>query len=339
MNEGHARLDELRIEREPETPPSPWGGRIVFLVLGMVLGGGLVWALHGASRAPAQADQVPAGAPPTAEAAGAQPPAVPASRTVLDAAGYVVARRSATVSAEVTGRVVEVNVEEGMQVEAGDVLARLDDATARANVALAQSEIATQRAALREIASQLATARRNAQRRQSLADSSAVSEAELDAALSEVERLEAAVERTRSGITVARRRLALAEQALDNTIVRAPFAGVVTAKAAQPGEIVSPVSGGGGFTRTGICTLVDMQSLEIAVDVSENYIGRVAPGQAVQATLNAYPDWTIPGRVEAVIPTANRRKGTFGVRVALESNDPRILPEMAVRVAFGQPDR
>lgn len=318
MNDGHARLDELRIDREPEAAPSPWAGRLLFLVAGIVLGGGVVWGLNDPAPAGSDSDAEVAAAPIKNEQAVAQtsetkPTAVQA-RTVLDAAGYVVARRSATVSAEVTGRVVEVNVEEGMQVSEGDVLARLDDATARANVALSQSEIATQRAALREIESQLATARRDATRKQSLADSSAVSEAELDIAVSEVERLEAAVARTRSGITVAQRRLDLAEQALDNTIVRAPFTGVVTAKAAQPGEIVSPVSGGGGFTRTGICTLVDMQSLEIAVDVSENYIQRVAPGQVVQATLNAYPDWTIPARVEAVIPTADRRKGTFAVR-------------------------
>jgi RND family efflux transporter MFP subunit len=117
-------------------------------------------------------------------------------------------------------------------------------------------------------------------------------------------------------------------------IIRAPFDGVITTKDAQPGEMISPVSAGGGFTRTGIGTIVDMTSLEIEIDVNESYINRVEPSQPVEATLDAYPNWKIPCKVIAIIPTANRDKSTVKVRVGFDQLDPRILPDMSVKVAF-----
>ncbi len=137
-----------------------------------------------------------------------------------------------------------------------------------------------------------------------------------------------------TGLIPAERQVAMWQQQMDDLIIRAPFAGVVTTKAAQPGEMISPVSAGGGFTRTGIGTIVDMESLEIEIDVNESYINRVEAGQAVEATLDAYPQWKIPCKVIAIIPTADRQKSTVKVRVGFDKLDPRILPEMGVKVAF-----
>jgi len=117
-------------------------------------------------------------------------------------------------------------------------------------------------------------------------------------------------------------------------VIRAPFSGVALSKDAQPGEMVSPVSAGGGFTRTGISTIVDMRSLEIEVDVNESYINRVTARQPVTAVLDAYPDFEIPAKVIAVVPTADRQKATVLVRIGFNQLDPRILPDMGVKVTF-----
>ncbi|MBK1701982.1 efflux RND transporter periplasmic adaptor subunit [Thiococcus pfennigii] len=254
--------------------------------------------------------------------------------TLLDATGYVVARRQATVSSKISGKLAEVLIEEGERVAAGDVLARLDDADAKAQVALRQARVAAARAQLGQIEAQLEQARRAERRQEGLDARRLTSEEALDLARTQVRTLEAQLAASRSQVQVAEAELAVAQVDYDNTIVRAPFAGVVVAKAAQPGEIVSPVSAGGGFTRTGIGTIVDMASLEIEVDVNEAFIDRVAPGQPVVATLDAYPDWRIPAEVIAIIPTAERAKATIRVRIAILVEDPRLVPEMGVRVSF-----
>jgi len=254
--------------------------------------------------------------------------------SMLDASGYVVARRQATVSSKITGKVVEVLIEEGQRVEVNEVVARLDDANALAQVAqsTAQREqaIASFKAAEVAFDNAIPTFERNKEQfaRQIIsAQDFDIAKANHDAAHSSLDVAARAVE-------VAEASLALAQRNLDDTVVRAPFGGIVTVKAAQEGEMVSPVSAGGGFTRTGIGTIVDMDSLEVEVDVSENFINRVRPGQDVSVKLNAYPDWEIPARVIAIIPTADRAKATVKVRVALDDKDSRILPEMGVRVAF-----
>jgi RND family efflux transporter MFP subunit len=256
------------------------------------------------------------------------------SRSVLDATGYVTARRIATVSAQVTGKVETVLIEEGMQVAEGDVLATIDDTEWRAQVALADAQLESARSQLVEIQAQLSNARRDLERQRDLAARGLTSQAAVDAAGTEVDALAARLGSAASGIAVARRSLELARVRLDNTIIRAPFAGIVTVKAAQPGEMISPVSAGGGFTRTGIGTIVDMDSLEIQVDVNESFIQRVHPGQRVEATLNAYPDWRIPAEVIAIIPTADRSRATVRVRIAILERDGRIVPDMGARVAF-----
>lgn len=261
-------------------------------------------------------------------------PAVGAGTSVLDATGYVTARRQATVSAKITGKVREVLIEEGQRVKAGDVLATLDDSEARVDAELRRAQVESARAQLAEAEAASANAEREFKRQQDLAQRQLTSVSALDAARTQAETLRARVASQESAIRVAQEALAAARVQLDNTIVRAPFDGVVTVKAAQPGEMISPISAGGGSIRTGIGTIVDMDSLEIQVDVSESYINRVKPGQRVEAVLNAYPDWRIPASVIAIVPTADRSKATVKVRIALGEKDPRIVPEMGVRVAF-----
>jgi RND family efflux transporter MFP subunit len=253
---------------------------------------------------------------------------------VLNASGYVVARRQATVSAKTTGRVAEVLIEEGMEVKQGQVLARLDDSTLRPQFALSERQLDSARKNLQEVEVRLAEAQRNLQRTQKLRADKLVSEAQLDTAQAESAALNARLEALRSDVRVAEGSLRVRSQDLDDLTVRAPFDGVIISKDAQPGEMVSPISAGGGFTRTGIATIVDMDSREIEVDVNESFINRVKAGQKTEAVLDAYPDWTIPSHVINIVPTADRQKATVRVRIAFDTLEPRILPDMGVKVSF-----
>ena len=257
---------------------------------------------------------------------------------VLNASGYVTARRRATVSSKITGRVIAVNVEEGTSVRAGQLLARLDDSASRAALALAEAQRFAARQALGEVNVRLDDAKRTQGRRQQLFQIGAISQADLDQIDAEIDSLNARIDVARSQVAVAERQVELQRTDIDNTIIRAPFSGVAISKDAQPGEMVSPVSAGGGFTRTGICTLVDMSSLEIEVDVNESYLNRVQAGQPVIAVLDAYPDWQIPARVITTVPTADRQTATVLVRIAFDQTDPRILPDMGVKVTFLRDD-
>ena len=257
--------------------------------------------------------------------------------TLLDASGFVTARRIATVSSKVTGRVAEVLIEEGMKVEEGQLLARLDATDANAQLELATAQQASSESQLAEARTQLALAETTLKRQQELLGRKLVAQSAFDQAKADRDARAARLASLEKAVDVARDQRALTAISVDNTQIRAPFAGVIVAKAAQPGEMISPVSAGGGFTRTGIGTLVDMDSLEVNVDVNEAYIGRVQPKMPVNAVLNAYPDWSIPGSVIAIVPTADRTKATVKVRIALDSKDPRIVPDMGVRVSFLAP--
>ena len=263
-----------------------------------------------------------------------RPPSIAAASSVLDASGYVVARRQATVSSKLTGKVQEVFVEEGMRVEKDQVVATLDDATQRAQLELANAQVVAARAALAETEAQLRAARLERDRLRDLAERKLTSASSLDAAEANYDALAARLETGRENVKVSERNVALAQDAVDNMTIRAPFGGMVVTKNAQPGEMISPVSAGGGFTRTGICTIVDMGSLEIEVDVNEAYIQRVTPGQRVSATLDAYPDWRIPAEVIAIVPTADRQKATVRVRIGFLERDERVLRDMGAKVAF-----
>jgi len=254
--------------------------------------------------------------------------------TVLNASGYVTARRQATVSSKSTGKIVEVLIEEGMEVQEGQLLARLDRTNLETSFRLAEAQLESARAALTETRVRLDEARRESVRVQSLARQKIASESEQDAAEAQVKSFEARLAAQEAEARVAERQVALYRQQLDDLEIRAPFAGIVVAKNAQPGEMISPLSAGGAFTRTGICTIVDMTSREIEVDVNEAFINRVQAGQPVTATLDAYPDWTIPCKVIATIPTADRQKATVKVRIGFDQLDTRILPEMGIKVAF-----
>ncbi|WP_416055848.1 efflux RND transporter periplasmic adaptor subunit [Stenotrophomonas maltophilia] len=328
MNASAELLKELRIDRKSPPPPSSGGqgGRrwlwIAVAVVVLLLGAG-AFLLFG--RAPAPEVET---APAVAIQQGS------ASASVLDASGYVVARRMATVSAKITGKVREVMIEEGMRVEAGQIMATLDPIDADAQRSLSASQVQAARAQVAGLQAQQRQAAAEASRLQALVGQQLVSRSQYDQAVAQRDSLRAQLDTAQRNVKVASDQLAIADLGVDNNIVRAPFSGVVTAKAAQPGEIVSPLSAGGGFTRTGIGTIVDMESLEIEVEVGEAFIGRVQPKMPVEATLNAYPEWKIPAEVIAIIPTADRGKATVKVRVALKVKDPRIVPEMGVRVSF-----
>lgn len=316
-------VKELQIEhREEGSSFKLW---VIVILAALILSGGGLWAWN----------KLTTGGPITVSTTVARNAGGTAANTsVLDATGYVTPRRIATVSAKNTGKVMEVLIEEGMEVTEGQILARLDDAEVSRNLDLGKARLRSARLDLSETKVRLDLAERELKRQQELVDRKLAAVQTLDSARADRDALAARLRSSEGQVSVARRQNAVVEQQLENTIIRAPFAGVIIAKAAQPGEMISPISAGGGFTRTGIGTIVDMDSLEIQVDVSESYINRVQNDQPVEAKLNAYPDWVIPARVIAVIPTADRSKATVKVRIAIETRDPRIIPDMGVRVAF-----
>jgi RND family efflux transporter MFP subunit len=272
---------------------------------------------------------------PVVEVAAAQPiGAHGEGQTLLNASGYVTPRRRATVAAKVTGRVERIYAEEGLHVKAGQVLAELDCAQPKAALASAITERDATAAALADLQVQLGNAERELKRAQGLRDAGVNSEQALDTARTAAESLRSKIALTKEQTRAATAKIPVAQQDVENCTVRSPYDGIVVSKDAQQGEIVSPMSAGGGFTRTGIATVVDMKSIEVEVDVNEAYIARVRPGQKALATLDAYPDWQIPSTVRTVIPTADRQKATVKVRVAFDKLDPRILPDMGVKVAF-----
>ncbi len=314
-------LAALRIERAADPPRRRWAAWVIVLI---VIGAGGYAAWRWAMRE----------RPIEVEIAAVAERAAGTQAAVLNASGYVTARRRATVSSKMTGRVIEVNVEEGMAVREGQILARLDDATLKATLALAEARVEAARQSVHESEVRLAEAKVTLGRRHQLVKDGLATVAEADAAQAEVDSLNARILAAREQVKVAERQVELEQTNLDDTIIRAPFSGVAISKDAQPGEMVSPVSAGGGFTRTGICTLVDMRSLEIEVDVNESYINRVKADQGVTAVLDAYPDWQIPARVITMVPTADRQKATVLVRIGFTALDPRILPDMGVKVTF-----
>ena len=324
MSELSKDLAALRIPHEDRGGS---GKKPLAILLGLVLlaglaGGGWYWSTT------LQAATVKA-APVAVKAGG---PSAPGA--VLNASGYVTARRRATVSSKVTGKVIDVLIEEGQPVKAGQILAHLDDTQPRAALAFAEAQLASSRKNFAEDQARLRQAELTLGRRQQLLKEGVVGRAELDEAESEVDALKARIAYAQQQVLVAESQVTLQQTNLADMVVRAPFSGIAISKDAQPGEMISPVSAGGGFTRTGIGTIVDMSSLEIEVDVNETYINRVTPGQKVEAVLDAYQDWRIPAHVITTIPTADRQKATVRVRIGFDGLDPRILPDMGVKVSF-----
>jgi HlyD family secretion protein len=296
----------------------------VFGIIGALLGvvvivTGAVFAFH---------SQKPVVEVAVAQKAAAGRPAL------LNASGYVTPRRRATIAAKITGRVTKVNFDEGMHVQEGFVLATLDDSDARRALDSAKADRDSAQAAIADFEVQLKNAEIELHRAKQLLAAGVQSQETLDNATMAADSLRAKIALAKEQVAASQARVGEAQQNVDNTVIRAPFDGIVVSKDAQVGEMVSPISAGGGFTRTGIATIVDMNSNEIEVDVNEAYIARVVPGQNVTAVLDAYPEWQIPSRVRTVIPTADRQKATVKVRISFLKLDPRILPDMGIKVTF-----
>lgn len=318
-------LDQLHVDRRVELRRGSSRGGITWIVVATLL----IVAAAGARLMMTRSSAIPvrvATAKPTATA--------PRGASTLDGSGYIVARRQATVSAKITGRVVAVFIEEGQQVAKGFLIARLDDSNVRGVLEQAVAQIDHLEASLHAAQVAADDARPIYQRNVRQREAGLISAQDLDVATATYNTTVSNLEVAKRAAAVARASLVIAQQNEDDTLIRAPFAGVVTVKAAQAGEIVSPVSAGGGFTRTGIGTIVDMNSLELDVDVSEQFISRVQAGQPATVTLNAYPESAIAAVVIAVVPTADRAKATVKVRIGFLAKDPRILPEMGARVSF-----
>lgn len=330
MNSNTELLRQLKIDKSHKEAHGGGGGGpgartalivVAALVLVLVLAGG-AWAFL--ARRPVEVHTATAVAPSANSEAGA----------VLQATGYVTARRQATVSAQITGALTEVLIEEGDRVKKGQVLARLEDNALRASLDAARANAAAAHASVLQNQAQLDQALRDADRQEALVGRGLVSKQLAEQSRTQAHTYRAQLNTARRQADAADAQVGVGAVNLDYTVVRAPFDGVITDKAAQVGEIVSPLSAGGGFTRTGVGTIVDMDSLEIDVDVNEAYIGRVQPDMPAEAVLDAYPDWRIPAHVIAIVPAADRGKATVKVRVALENKDGRIVPDMGVRVSF-----
>ena len=322
MNDKIARLAELQIDREAAPEGRSRWSLIVLAFLGFAAVVAIVIWAFGSNPVAVTIESVR-----LTQSGGS-------AASVLDASGYVVARRQATVSSKIAGKILEVLVEEGVRVEKDQIVAYLDDSAQIAQLNLARAQLSSAKAALNETKAQLRQAELDLTRSTELLARNLTSRADFDAATANAETLRARLAAGHENVTVAKRRVDVSEDQLNNTVIRAPFAGVVVTKNAQPGEMISPISAGGGFTRTGICTIVDMDSLEIEVDVNEAYIQRVRPDQTVTATLDAYQNWKIPARVIAIVPTADRQKATVRVRIGFLERDQRILRDMGVKVAF-----
>jgi RND family efflux transporter MFP subunit len=270
---------------------------------------------------------------PVVEVAAAQK-AGSGPTALLNASGYVTPRRRATIAAKITGRVIGVYFDEGVHVKEGQILAKLDDSDVKRALDSAIADRNSTQAQIADFQVQLKNAEIQVHRAKELQAAGVQSQEVLDNALTSADSLRAKIALTKEQVAASVARINEAQQTVDNTVIRAPFEGIVVSKDAQVGEMVSPVSAGGGFTRTGIATIVDMNSNEIEVDVNEAYIARVLPDQRVTAVLDAYPDWQIPSKVRTVIPTADRQKATVKVRISFLKLDPRILPDMGVKVTF-----
>jgi RND family efflux transporter MFP subunit len=316
-------LGSLRIE-DRHRASSRWGKRLaIFFGLLVVLGGlsGAVFTFWNSK--------------PVVEVAVVQKSASNGGReALLDASGYVTPRRRATIAAKITGRVTGVFFDEGTHVAENQLLATLDDSDVRKALNAAKADYESSKAAIADLEVQLKNARIQLHRAEQLQNAGVQTQEQLDNARTSADSLEAKIALAKSQVISSETRIQEAQQAVDNCTIRAPYAGIVVSKDAQVGEMVSPVSAGGGFTRTGIATIVDMNSNEIEVDVNESYISRVQPGQSVTAILDAYPDWEIPSRVRTIIPSADRQKATVKVRVSFLKLDPRILPDMGIKVTF-----
>src|SRR5437667_6234176 len=315
-------LGSLRIH-DGQRSEGGMGKRIVYAAIPVLLFAGIVVAAFAFRNQKAVVEVAPAS---RADSAGPQ--------TALNASGYITPRRRATIAAKITGRVTGVFFDEGTRVKEGQLLATLDDADAKRALDSAKADRDAAHAAIADYEVQLRNSQILHRRAEQLQQAGVQTQEALDNATTAVDSLKAKIVLARQQVAASEARIGVAQQAVDNCTIRAPFAGIVVSKDAQVGEMVSPISAGGGFTRTGIATIVDMHSNEIEVDVNESYIAKVAAGQEVTATLDAHPDKPFPANVRTVMPTADRQKATVKVRITITNLEDFILPDMGVKVAF-----
>jgi RND family efflux transporter MFP subunit len=317
-------LGSLRIH-DGQRAKSGMGKRIVYAGIPVLIFAGIVVAAYAFRNQK-----------PVVEVTTVLKPDAGGQQTALNASGYITPRRRATIAAKITGRVTGVFFDEGTRVAEGQLLATLDDSDLRRALDSAKADRDSSQAAIADFEVQLKNAQIELRRAEQLQKAGVQTQEALDNATTAVDSLKAKIALAKQQVIAAESRIGVAQQAVDNCTIRAPYAGIVVSKDAQVGEMVSPVSAGGGFTRTGIATIVDMKSNEIEVDVNESYIAKVKEGQPVTATLDAYPDRPIPSKVRTVIPTADRQKATVKVRITILSLDKYdfILPDMGVKVAF-----
>ena len=323
-NSPRADLGSLRIG-EGQRKGSGMGKRVVYATIPVLIFAGIV---AGAYALRSQK--------PVVEVASASKPEAGGRQALLNASGYITPRRRATIAAKITGRVTGVFFDEGTRVAQGQLLARLDDSDVKRAFDSAKADRDSAEAAIADYEVQLKNAQIGLHRAEQLQKAGVQTQEALDNAGTAADSLKAKIALAKQQVAASEARIAVAQQAVDNCTIRAPFGGIVVSKDAQVGEMVSPNSAGGGFTRTGIATIVDMKSNEIEVDVNESYIARVGNGQQVTATLDAYPDKPFPAKVRTVIPTADRQKATVKVRITIIDLEKYnfILPDMGVKVAF-----
>jgi RND family efflux transporter MFP subunit len=320
-------LGSLRIS-DAHRKGSGMGKKILYAAIPVIIFAGIVAAAYALRTQKA-----------TVEVTKVAKPESGARQTLLNASGYVTPRRRATIAAKITGRVTGVFFDEGTKVSEGQLLATLDDSDVKRTLESAKADRNSSEAAIADFEVQLKNAQIELRRADQLQKAGVQTQEAVDNATMAADSLKAKIALAKQQVIGAEARIGEAQQAVDNCTIRAPFAGIVVSKDAQVGEMVSPVSAGGGFTRTGIATIVDMHSNEFEVDVNESYIARVEPGQDVKAVLDAYPDREIPSKVRTVIPTADRQKATVKVRITIVNLDKYnfILPDMGVKVSFEGP--
>jgi len=312
MEAKNADLSALRINRAADGAPPPTDRRL-WVLIGVGAAGAIVLVATLLLTGGAFRSAIPVHLTPATMVSPMR------SGAVMIASGYVVAQRKAAVASKGTGRLVYLGVVEGDRVRTGQVLARIEDADVRAQLAQAQANLALSRAELRD-------AERSVAREKTLLDSNFTAQATYDAA-------DARLERVKAGIAVAQAALQSAEVALENTVIRAPFDGTVLTKNADVGEVVAPLAGG-AFSKSAVVTIADLRSLQVEADVAESNLETLSADQPSEIVLDAYPDVRYPGYVAKIVPTADRAKATVQVKVAFRSYDARVLPEMSAKVHF-----
>jgi RND family efflux transporter MFP subunit len=253
--------------------------------------------------------------------------------TALNATGYVVAQRKAAVASKATGRLEWLGVMEGSRVKQGEVIARLENRDVAASREQAAANVRVAAANIEQARAELRDAESNLNRSRELAEKKYISASALDAAVARFDKAQAALRSSEASLAVAQANLKAAEVAYDQTLIRAPFDGIVLTKSANVGDNITPFSQAAD-TKGAVVTMADMDTLEVEADVAESSLGRIRVGQPCEIQLDAVPDHRFPGVVNRIVPTVDRAKATVLVKIRFLERDARVLPDMSAKVAF-----